>query len=272
MHEIRPVSASQAPQVADLLRRAGFGSTVGRLLEFPLHHERGVVLVADGPGGPHATASCASFGATGWIGALGVEPAARRNGLGTAMTEACVRWLREHGARTVLLYATEAGRPLYEKLGFVAQGTATAWRGTAPAPDPARLRPLREPDRAAMLGLDQELTGERRQPVLDAIQPLRGMAIPNGDGDLAGYAVASVWGAGVAIVARQPLDGLALLAGACSASGAATVIVPDTNEPAREAMSRWSFTRYNTATRMHLGPAPVDGQEHLFGLFNLFWG
>jgi GNAT superfamily N-acetyltransferase len=272
VHEIRSVAPDQASQIADLLRRAGFGSTVGRLLDFPLANEHGVVFAAGDVRRPSGTASCASFGTTGWIGALGVEPAARRQGLGTALTQACVDWLRERGAQTVLLYATEAGRPIYERLGFVAAGTATAWRGQAPAPSDGQLRPLREADRDALMRLDRELTGESREPVLDAVRPLRGLCRADGDAELAGYAVASVWGAGVAIVARDEQAGMALLSAACSASGPATVIVPDTNEPARAAMSRWTFTRYNTATRMHLGPAPVEDQRHTFGLFNLFWG
>jgi GNAT superfamily N-acetyltransferase len=272
VNEIRPVSSASAAAIADLLRRAGFGSTVGRLLDFPLDDPRGTVFAAGDPQRPVGTASCASFGATGWIGALGVEPSARRQGLGSALTQACIAWLRERGAQTVLLYATEAGRPIYERLGFVAQGTATAWRGQAPAPGDVALRPLRESDRDAVIALDRELTGERRDPVLDAVRPLRGLCRANGDATLDGYAVASVWGAGVAIIAREPGAGMALLSAACSASGPATVIVPDTNEPARAAMSRWTFTRYNTATRMHLGPPPVADQSHTFGLFNLFWG
>jgi GNAT superfamily N-acetyltransferase len=272
VHEITAVTPASASAIADLLRRAGFGSTVGRLLDFPFADEHGAVFGAGDPLRPAGTASCASFGATGWIGALGVEPSARRQGLGSALTQTCIDWLRGRGAQTVLLYATEAGRPIYERLGFVAQGTATAWRGQAPSPADVTLRPLRESDREALVALDRELTGERRDPVLDAVRPLRGLCRADGEARLDGYAVASVWGAGVAILAREPASGMALLSAACSASGPATVIVPDTNEPARAAMSRWTFTRYNTATRMHLGPPPVEDQNHTFGLFNLFWG
>ena len=126
--------------------------------------------------------------ATGWIGALGVEPATRRRGLGTAMTRACVEWLRGRGARTVLLYATEAGRPLYEQLGFVAQGTATAWRGTAPAPGDGALRPLREADRAAIVRLDRELTGE----AIDMYGALVAAAGGDRDRELAGVVAEGV--------------------------------------------------------------------------------
>ena len=84
---------------------------MARLLEYPRHSPHGTILVADDAhGGIAGVACCAAFDGTGWIGALGVVPEGRRRGLGAALTEAAVRWLRGQGARTVLLYATEAGR------------------------------------------------------------------------------------------------------------------------------------------------------------------
>src|SRR5947208_2002584 len=118
--EIRPAREADLAPVAATLRSAGLGANVGRLLEFP-------------------------FESTGWIGALGVIGAVRRRGLGTALTEAAVDWLRDHGAQTVLLYATEAGRPVYTRVGFVADGEAHAWRDVAPPPPaavPAGIRAL----------------------------------------------------------------------------------------------------------------------------------
>ena len=112
---------------------------MGRLVTWPWEYDAGTVIVATGRlrrivGG----ACCASFGETGWIGALGVVPRARRRGLGAALTEACVAWLRERGARTVLLHATDAGRPVYERVGFEAEGRSRAWRGAAVRGAPGR--------------------------------------------------------------------------------------------------------------------------------------
>ena len=105
---VRPAIRAEAPLVADLLRRAGFGSTVGRLLDYPFGRPAGEGVRRRATAARwSARRRLASFGATGWIGALGVEPAARRRGLGRALTEECVEWLRERGAQTVLLYATE---------------------------------------------------------------------------------------------------------------------------------------------------------------------
>lgn len=272
---VRPATGGEVDVAVDLLSRAAFGPTVGRLVEFPRTSPAGCVLVAEWRGAIRGAACCLSLGATGWIGALGVAPEARRRGLGSELTSGCVDWLRARGARTVLLYATELGRPVYERLGFVAEGGATAWRGVAGAARStdgrSALRALREDDRAAVRALDRAATGERRDVVLDALHPLSGMAADAG-GQLVGSAIASAWGAGVAITASDPDAGERLLASATRGPGGGTVIVPDANEAARDALRRWSFARLNDGERMRLGPALPWRADWQWGLFNLFWG
>jgi GNAT superfamily N-acetyltransferase len=256
------------------LSEAGFGPHVGRLVTWPWEYDAGTVIVATGRlrrivGG----ACCASFGETGWIGALGVIPRARRRGLGAALTEACVQWLRDRGATTVLLHATDAGRPVYERVGFVAEGRSRAWRGAAfNGRTPPRIRALRPGDRPALAELDHAITGERREAVLDAIAPLTGMAAED-DGRLVGYPLSSPWGAGPAVLAADEQVGLELLAAARGATrGPAVLTLPDANETGIDALRRWGFRPVNHAERMRLGP-PVDWHpEQLFGMFNLFWG
>jgi GNAT superfamily N-acetyltransferase len=270
---VRPALRAEAPLVADLLRRAGFGSTVGRLLDYPFAGGAAKVFVAEHHGALVGTASVASFGATGWIGALGVEPAARRRGTGGALTERCIEWLRGEGASTVLLYATDQGRPVYERLGFVAEGSATAWRGVAGARRGAAVRRLVDDDRAKILDADRDATGEDRGAVISQLRPLRGVAVDDGAGaGVMGFALASAWGSGAAIIARQPEAGLALMSAAAAGPEPATLIVPDTNPVAAAAVRRWGFARYNTAERMRLGPDPGYVRDRVFGMFNLFWG
>ena len=116
---VREARQEEAGSIADLLSRAAFGPTVSRLVAFPRTSPHGDVLVADnGDGATAGAVCCVSFGATGWIGALGVAPEARRHGLGRALTEAAIARLHDRGATTVLLFATDMGRPLYERLGF----------------------------------------------------------------------------------------------------------------------------------------------------------
>src|SRR3954452_23004675 len=123
---LRSASPADLAPVAATLRSAGLGANVGRLLEFPHRSPTGDVLAAEDRGEIIRGGAVAGFGVTGWIGALGVSGGARRRGVGTALTEAAVGWLREHGAQTVLLYATEAGRPVYRPLRFSDGGAARA--------------------------------------------------------------------------------------------------------------------------------------------------
>jgi hypothetical protein len=218
-------------------------------------------------------ACCASFGETGWIGALGVVPRARGRGTGTALTEACVEWLRDRGATTVLLHATDQGQPVYERLGFEAEGRSRAWRG---GPSHARhapgLRPLRAGDREAVAALDRAVTGERRDAVLAAISPLTGLAAER-DGRLRGYLLSSPWGAGPAVLADDEECGIELLSAARGATqGPSILTLPDANEAGVAALEHWGFRAVNHAERMRLGPAPAWRPERIFGMFNLFWG
>src|SRR5690349_1243431 len=147
--EVRPARAGEDDEIASVLRAAGLGANVGRLLEYPRSSPTGEVLAAEWRGQLVGAAAVAGFGATGWIGALGVVASARRRGIGRALTEAATDWLREHGSETVLLYATEAGRPVYQRVGFVAEGAAHAWRDVAPPPladPPVGIRSLARSD------------------------------------------------------------------------------------------------------------------------------
>jgi GNAT superfamily N-acetyltransferase len=272
--EVRPAREDELRPAVRALSEAGFGPHVGRLINWPWEQPAGVVLVAVGRlrrivGG----ACCASFGPTGWIGALGVVPRARGRGVGAALTEACVDWLREQGADTVLLHATDAGRPVYERLGFVSEGRSRAWRGGPAHPPPgAGLRPLRAADRDAIRALDRAVTGEQRDPVLDAISPLTGLAAEH-DGRLRGYLLSSSWGAGPAVLADDERCGLELLSAARGATqGPSILTLPDDNAAGVAALESWGFRAVNHAERMRLGPALPWTPQHLFGMYNLFWG
>jgi predicted N-acetyltransferase YhbS len=270
--EVRDLRADEARSIGDLLSRAGFGPTVAGLIGFPRDSPYGDVLVADRDGRSVGGVCCASFGATGWIGALGVLPEARRRGVGEALTRAACDRLRERGAETVLLFATDMGRPLYERLGFETEDTVTAWRGTAgTARADVTLRVLREEDRPAVRDIDRSATGEDRAPVLDALVPLAGL-IAERRGVPAGWAVTSPWGAGVAICAADHRAGVALTAAAAGGHGSNTMVVPDRNANAADALSRWGFAPTGAGARMRLGPAVEWRPEMQFGLFNLFWG
>lgn len=270
--EIRP--ARQDDPLTRTLDEAGFGPHVGRLLSYPRESPYGEMLVAVNRGKMVGGACCASFGATGWIGALGVLPRARRQGVGELLTRAAVGWLEERGASTSLLYATDMGRPVYERVGFVGEAPARAWRGTPPGPPRTgtdHVRRLRPSDRSAMLALDRAVTGEDRSPVLDRLPALLGFVLER-DGALAGFALNTPWGAGPAVLGVDADAGLTLLRALAREPQPVTITTPDDNDIAWRTLRSWGFQPVNSAVRMRYGPPLRHHPEQLFGLFNLFWG
>ncbi|HEX2084572.1 MAG TPA: GNAT family N-acetyltransferase [Solirubrobacteraceae bacterium] len=269
--EVRP--ARPGEPVARTLDEAGFGPHVARLLGYPRDSPHGEILVAATNRGRLVGGACmASFGATGWIGALGVLPRVRRRGIGELLTRTAIEWLEERGARTSLLYATEMGRRVYERVGFVAEAPARAWRGTPPGPVPSRVRRLRPGDREAILALDRAATAEDRSPVLDRLPALLGLGLERDDGTLAAYALNTPWGAGPAVVADDEESGLTMLRALVLEPQPVTVTVPADNPGVGSVLARWGFQPVNTALRMRYGPPVGHDPTRMFGLFNLFFG
>lgn len=269
--EVRP--ARPGEPVARTLDDAGFGPHVARLLNYPRDSPDGEILVAVSGKRLVGGACCASFGRTGWIGALGVLPRARRRGVGEQLTRAAIEWLESRGARTTMLYATDMGRPVYERVGFAHEVRARAWRGVPPGPRAGAtgLRRLRPSDRRAILELDARATGEDRHAVLDLLPALLGVGYER-DGALAGVALQTPWGAGPAILADDLEAGEMVLRALAAEPQPLTITVPDDNPAGSRLLSSWGFQSVNSAQRMRYGPAVQHDPARMFGLFNLFWG
>jgi GNAT superfamily N-acetyltransferase len=274
--DVRPARFDEIATVVDVLRSTGLGANVGRLLRYPIESPTGDVLVAVAGDEIVGGAAVAGFGTTGWIGALGVASRARRRGAGTALTQACVARLRELGATTAMLFATPAGRPVYERVGFEPEGLVHAWRDVAPPrgrADGEGVRALQPADLDVVCRIDSAATGEDRARIFEAMNgTLAGLVVERG-GRVAGSAVRSPWGLGPSVVATDREAGVALLSVLRRVPGAPlTVSLPDANADAVRALRAWGFQAINGATRMRLGPRPPFDPTKVFGMFNLFWG
>ena len=53
-----------------------------------------------------------------WILNMYTEPAARGRGVAKRLLQVMIEWCRERGFSTVSLHASNAGRPIYESIGF----------------------------------------------------------------------------------------------------------------------------------------------------------
>lgn len=257
-----------------MFQRTQFHPALGSACRFAREALAGEVFVAARDGELLGASGCASFGASGWVGAVAVVPAARRAGLGQALTEAAVAWLRDRGAATIHLYATEMGRPIYQRLGFVPEGTCVSLGGSRRRPRrPPGVRAARADDLPAALALDREATGEVRAGLLTALWPGSALVAEH-DGQVVGFHLAAPWRPGGATVAADPASGFALL----GATGGGrdgmlpALSVPEDNAAAIRAMERLGHSERSRATRMRLGPPVAWRPEAIFSTFNLFWG
>jgi GNAT superfamily N-acetyltransferase len=229
------------------------------LLTFFAANRRCKSFVArDGEGRVVATSVATRYGRTGWIGQVFVRPDLRGHGLGGRMTSAALDVLQRGGCETILLAATDLGRPVYERLGFRIESSYHELKGTA-LPRTAELapfRPLLASDHAALRALDRQVSGDDRGPILARFGEFAwGVA---GSGGLAGAAVPLPWGGAWAALlpgaGRVEIAAMVPLIRTVGSIGPDVIVyTPDENRVALEELRDNGFEELRTVPRMVLG-------------------
>lgn len=139
-----------------------------------------------------ATATLAVYPpGVGWVGMVLVDVEHRGRGHGGAMMDAVLAAADRHGIRSVGLDATDLGRPVYVKRGFVdAVGIDRRVLAATDRPrDESSAEPLRDADWAALLELDRDLFGANRSRLLARLRDEPGAAcrVVREGRDLIGY-------------------------------------------------------------------------------------
>jgi GNAT superfamily N-acetyltransferase len=129
-----------------------------------------------------ATGIATANGPVGWLGGIVVDARFRERGYGRAMTENLIELLRAAGCSTVSLEATNAGRPMYERMGFrlVTHYHQLEAGHLDVAPDPpagTRVRELAAADLPAIIELDRAATGEDRTAPLTVLAQAGGWVL-----------------------------------------------------------------------------------------------
>ena len=119
---ILPLKDADLESAADILTSA-FQRSGNWANELRLYHE----VQPDGYfGAYHEGVLVGMVGSTiystfAYVGMMGVHQQFQRHGIGLALMQHLLKWLDEKNIPQVQLDASEAGQPMYEKLGFVAQ-------------------------------------------------------------------------------------------------------------------------------------------------------
>jgi len=166
MIAIRCMTTDDIPLGLHLVRQAGWNQLEPDWRRFLAMQPEGC-FVAEFDGAPVATTVTCTLGSVAWIAMVLVEMNARRQGIATALLKHALDSLDGHGVGTVRLDATAAGRPVYEKLGFLPEYQLTRYQGTAP-----RLAARTEVTQASasqlaeIVAFDQGITGTPREKML----------------------------------------------------------------------------------------------------------
>jgi len=149
--------------------QAGWNQTEDDWRRF-LELEPGGCFVAVKEGDPVGTVAAFAFGSIGWIAMVLVDESARHLGVGTRLVERALEYLDGQGVGTARLDATALGRPIYERLGFVAEYELVRMQGVADAPGShADVRELPPEQLADVLELDRKATATKRGRLLEAL-------------------------------------------------------------------------------------------------------
>jgi GNAT superfamily N-acetyltransferase len=215
-------------------------------------------------------------GPVAWIGTIWVAPSVRGRGLGRALTEAPIAEAEGAGCQTLVLVATDAGRPLYERLGF----TVRTWYRTMEAPGLASasddegvrmVRAFRVDDLDAMVDLDRAATGEDRRHLLTAFaSPETTKVVTAAPDRPAGFVIRAPWGGGATIVPHRA-DALAILRArrlAASPDKRVRAGILLENEAGAAALIADGWTEAWRAPRLVRGRPLEWHPDHIWGQFN----
>lgn len=269
--EIRAMTPADVDEVGEVTlaggfgdRRAFFGAIVAMVQCRP--------LVATLDGRLIGTALGSIHGDVGWVGVVFVVPELRRQGIGRALTEAVCDILDGAGCHSLVLVATELGRPMYERLGFRERTRYHMFAGDplaeAPSPPPgASLRPIRPSDLDAIEAIDREATGEQRRPLIEAYAS-RGWLIE--DERLRGFVLPTTRGNG-ALIAQRPEDAVCLLdmhRHLAPQDGRVWAGLPTENEAGIRFLAERGWFEWRSFPRLLRGPEPSWRPDTIWGQFN----
>ena len=273
--EIRPMTLDDVDAVGEMTAAGGFRDRRDFFRRsLALSSCRPVMAVAAGQ--PIGTGLATIHGAVGWIGVIFVTPELRRQGIGQALTEAVCDILEEAGCRSLVLVATDLGRPLYEHLGFRETSRYHMHPGepldAAPVPPAgSSLRRIVPADLEAIAQLDRLATGEDRRPLIEA-NASGGWLLEGSDSaaDLRGYLMPTHRGNG-GLIAHRPEDAFCLIdlhrhlipRDARSWAG-----LPAENEPGRQLLAGRGSPEWRSFPRMIRGPEPEWKPDMIWGQFS----
>lgn len=227
-------------------------------------HDPGGCLLAELSGKPVGICIATPYGESGFIGELIVQTEARGRGIGTALLNYGVNYLRDCGSKTIYLDGVLKAVPLYERNGF--QKVVRSWRffGKLAGKQHPQVRAMQPDDLPAVFALDKWAFGADRSFFLRRRLELfpKLCKVMKIGGKIAGYIQGRFgegWvSAGPWVLAEGATEPVRLLESLTCEAGDLSISmgVLENNAPAVELLQSLGFTiREDSPWRMALRPS-----------------
>ena len=268
---IRQMTPTDVAAAAAMISREWNDRTV--FLRWALDYSPSHLFVAEDDGRIVGTGIATAHGPVGWVGTIFVAPDRRQEGLGGRLTRTVIDDLESRGCRTLVLIATDAGRTLYERLGFGVQVPHVRFTapGLAAGPTDDAIRPFEPRMLSDLVALDRLATAEDRSVLVERLSGTSTTSVLVGDDEsLRGFVIRAPWG-GVSLMAPEPDDAIRLLDWRRRQSGPDHPIyagLPDSGDERRALLLSRGWTPAGAGTRMIRGE-PLDWHpDWIWGHFN----
>ena len=237
-------------------------------------------IVAKQDGVPVGMVGATVYSDYAYVGLMAVHPANQRQGVGAALMQSLLAWLDQQQVPLVLLDASPAGQPLYERLGFVAYEKVEIFQRAGALPDcacPSRVKPIAGSDLDLITAPDTRAFGADRSRVLRLLldaYPDRAFFLPDASGQINGYLFTHGNRIGPWVMQNGD-DAEELLQAALSLpfTGPISVTVPGTNIQAISLLQRYGFEKIRVNRHMARGHgAPVGQRGKIYSQTSLSLG
>jgi ribosomal protein S18 acetylase RimI-like enzyme len=253
---IRQLTEADVDCADDILRSAFSSESRTADLRRYLELQPDGWLLASAHGEPAGMVGAVDYGPFAYIGLMGVHQKAQHQGIGTALMQHLLDRLDRRGTPTALLDASEAGHPLYLRLGFVDCDRSLVYQftGEDKAPIlPPGVRRLQPEELEALGAFDVPIFGANRAKVFRSLLtafPGRAFVREDEAGRISGYIFAQGRRLGP-WAASRPQDAEALLQTALTLpfDGALSLVVPESNRPAIALLERAGLQLVNASHR-----------------------
>jgi GNAT superfamily N-acetyltransferase len=169
--QLRVMTKTDVPGGVRLNTIVGWNQTEADWERFLTTSPKGCFVMEDDGKIAGTSATITYEGRFAWIGMVLVDPDYRNRGIGTALLQRAVEYLDDAGVPTLKLDATPAGKPLYEKMGFVTEYEIDRWilKRSTPKHSAATTAAPSSEALAQAFDLDREIFGADRSALLRSL-------------------------------------------------------------------------------------------------------